>query len=120
MVRCGWRGRLTAEGRARKGPLEAAHWGVTRGERRRAGPHLWEAQIEPWNTEGRRCTYSRSLAAAGIATWAEITNKDTGEWLNAKEAGEIYGLEQDGVAEYRTMACTLHRCTPHSVLAPRV
>ena len=74
MVRCGWRGRLTAEGRARKGPLEAAHWGVTRGERRRAGPHLWEAQIEPWNTEGRRCTYSRSLAAAGIATWAEITN----------------------------------------------
>ena len=60
-------------------------------------PHflwLWEVQKEVWNTEGRKCTYSRKLATAGIATWADITNSETGEWLTPKQAGEIYGLEE--------------------------
>ena len=93
MVRCGWRGKLTAGGETRSGPLDAKHWGLTREERYKAGPWLWEPQKEVWNTEGKKCTYSRRMAKAGIATWADITNKETGEWLTQKQAGDIYGLD---------------------------
>jgi len=93
MVRCNWRGKLTAGGRARTGPLDTEHWGLTRSEKFQAGPRVWEEQLDVWDTEGRRCVFSRRLAAAGIATWSDITDSTTGEWLTTAQASAISGLE---------------------------
>ena len=46
MVRCNWRGKLTAGGRARTGPLDTQHWGLTRSEKFKAGPRVWEEQLD--------------------------------------------------------------------------
>ena len=92
-MRCGWRGKLTAGGWTRNGPLDPKNWGLTEREQRRAGPRLYEAQKGAWDTKGKRCTFSRRLAAAGIATWADVTNTESGEWLTTQQASRIYGLE---------------------------
>ena len=107
MIRCGWRGRLTAGGRALRGPLRAELWqeecgalaGGVRGEvsvgQRQNSPMLWEAQCDAhWDTRGFRCTFSRLLAAKGLANWADVTHAETGEWLGWAEASRIYGLKE--------------------------
>ena len=63
------------------GPLKRSLWGMTLDEQYMAGPRIWEEQKDVWNTEGKRCKFSRRLAAAGIATWADISDKKTGEHL---------------------------------------
>ena len=103
MLKCGWRGKLTNGGKRMNGPLKRSLWGMTLDEQYMAGPRIWEEQKDVWNTEGKRCTFSRRLAAAGIATWADISDKKTGEWLTPKQVGDIYGLENAIVAEYKTL-----------------
>ena len=79
-IKLGVRGRLTRGGKER-----AVYWhgeptcAATREAARAAGPKLWEATEEGrWDSAGRRCTWSRRLAAHGIATWADVMRADTG------------------------------------------
>jgi hypothetical protein len=69
----GIRGKLTKGGKEMEGPLAGRRWIMTMEDRKRAGPMLWEATNDVWDSGGRRCVFSRALAAAGVATWADVT-----------------------------------------------
>lgn len=67
-------------------------------QRRQAGPKLWEPTVHgPWQTEGK-CTFSRTLAAAGIATWADITGPD-GTVIQWRECKRRWGVKEGGKAK---------------------
>ena len=65
-----------------EGPLARRTWEELTGwDRRAQGPLLWERDgREGWEGEG--CVFSKRLAALGMAYWSDMTDLDTGEWLN--------------------------------------
>ena len=102
-VRLGMRGRLTQGGRKLEGPLAEARWIMTERQRREAGPLLWEdTNSGPWQgTKG--CTYSRRLAAAGIATWEDVLDEHTRElktWAQIREEWGFKASAQKAKLEY--------------------
>ena len=102
-VRLGMRGRLTQGGRKLEGPLAEARWIMTERQRREAGPLLWEdTNSGPWEgTKG--CTYSRRLAAAGIATWEDVLDEHTRElktWAQIREEWGFKASAQKAKLEY--------------------
>ena len=97
-VQCGVRSKLTWGGRRLEGPLREEKWRMSNEQRRQAGPKLWEPTVHgPWQTEGK-CTFSRTLAAAGIATWADITGPD-GTVIQWRECKRRWGVKEGGKAK---------------------
>ena len=85
-LRLGLRGKLTAacEQKDREGPLRAELWKVSEEQKRVTGPRLWQTDYYDdgatrWDTQPM--TFHRNLAALGIATWSDVTDAKTGEWL---------------------------------------
>ena len=61
-------------------------------QRESAGPKLWEPTEGRW--EGACVSaYTRTLAAAGIATWADVTGDD-GSVLEWRECKRRWGLRE--------------------------
>ena len=71
----GVRGRLTRGAQQLTGALDVRRWRMTAAQAEQMGPWLWEG-----GEAGCVCTYSRRLAAAGVAMWADVTN-DAGALL---------------------------------------
>ena len=117
-VRLGMRGKLTQGGRKLQGPLAEARWRMTEGQRREAGPMLWEdTNSGPWEgTKG--CTYSRRLAAAGIATWEDVTDEHTRELKTWAQTGRGCSCSAAGCRSCDKAAApigTRHRLSPQPV-----
>jgi hypothetical protein len=89
---CGVRGMLTKGSRQLTGPLSMARWGMSAEQCERAGPRLWEESTGSW--EGACvCAFSRTLAASGIATWADVA-RDDGSVVEWKECKRRWGLKE--------------------------
>ena len=71
---------VTKYGKSAKGPMNemAKKWGA---ENR--GPLLWEGE--------HACKFERVLAAAGMANWGDVTNKE-GEWATWNELSVSYQI----------------------------
>ena len=51
------------------------------------GPMLWEGE--------RACTFSRRMAALGMAQWADVTDMQTGAWLEWPEVRRRHKLSSN-------------------------
>ena len=93
-----------------RGPLgHNANWAWSREHADAMGPNIWEGHTDgTWNTHGRHCTFSRTLAASGIVTWADITDPATGSWLNCAAAQRKYAFKNGDCETYRRMIAELN------------
>ena len=93
-IHLGMRGKLTAGGTEREGPLGVERWHMSPADRLRVGPLLWEVtRGGEWDSNGRRCTFSRALAAAGVATWLDVTDPATGNWRKWVDMQREFGFK---------------------------
>ena len=87
------RGRLTRGAYMAEGPLRVDAWEMTEEERERVGPKLWEdTRRGCWRGAGK-CAFARGLAAAGVATWGDVSNA-RGEWCTWGEIRVRWGIQR--------------------------
>jgi hypothetical protein len=89
----GVRGKLTKGATKLQGPLALQRWQTTAEQGERMGPALWEQ-----GEKGCTCTFSRRLAAAGVARWADVVNAE-GELLTWRAVRARWGIREGGKAK---------------------
>jgi GNAT superfamily N-acetyltransferase len=73
-----------------EGPLASRKWQWGAERESIEGPKLFEATEGEWDTNGKKCAFSRALAKLGIATWRDILDRN-GEVKSWSEIKKVFG-----------------------------
>ena len=82
--------RSVRSGQRIEGPTADARFCVTREERMRRGPLLWERDAV-W-PDATAVTYQKRLATRGVVWWEDMWSDECDDWCEWNEARERYGL----------------------------